>query len=855
MAGRLVLVDGTGLIYRAYFALPSNLSTKDGLHTNAIYGFSTMFSKLLSRRVPEYGAVIFDPPGGSFRSEKYSEYKAQRPRADDDLIEQFPWIDKVVAAHNFRSLRVKGFEADDVIGTLSQQAKEAGLEVQIISSDKDFAQLIDDQVKMLDPIKDVTYDAELVRKKWGVLPHRFVDYLAMIGDKVDNIPGVPGIGQKGAISLLEEFGDLNGILANLERISGKNRKCLEEFREQALLSQELATIDRKVELPLTLEDLRYTSPRVAELNELYRELEFYSLLNDGARAKQAHEESHATIYTAWDGSPPPDQGVLGLQVLYRGAAVDGEIVGIAVPPARGQAFFVAADRIQTPWAAWLADPAVIKVVHDLRPSLVALHKAGYQLAGAHDTRLASFLVEPTKVIPHDLSQVVKEYLQRTVAPPPKGELTLEYGCHLADLIGQVWPPVEARVRALDLWDEYQTVELPLAPVLAAMQTAGIRVDPEDLIRMGQEFRLRLAEIEQAVYAMAGREFNLGSPKQLGTVLFDELKLPVIKRTKTGYSTDAEVLERLAPKHPIAHNLLEHRKLAKLINTYTDVLGQAIHSRSGRIHASYQQTVSATGRLISTDPDLQRTPIRTPEGVRIRRAFIAQDGWKLISADWSQVELRVLAHFCADPLLMEAFRLNLDIHRRTASQLFSVKEDEVSGHQREVAKTVNFATIYGQGATALGQILDVPRKTAQEYIESYFKAYAGVRQWLDSTMAEAHRVGYVSTLFGRRRYIPELSSRNPLERQMGERIAANTPIQGTAADLCKQAMLNIERHLRQDGRSSRIVLQIHDELVVESPADEVEQVSALVRREMEQVYALKVPLMVNLGVGSSWAEAH
>ena len=852
MAARLVLVDGTALIYRAYFALPSNLSTKSGLHTNAIYGFSTMFSKLLGSRVPDYAAVVFDPPGGSFRSQTYSQYKAQRPKADDDLIEQMPWIDKVVEANNFPMLRVSGFEADDVIGTLSREARERGLEVHIISSDKDFAQLIDPQVKMHDTLRDVLYDAELVRKKWGVPPRLFVDFLALIGDKADNIPGVPGIGPKGAIALLEEFGSLAGILANLDKIVGRNRKLLEEFREQALLSQKLATIDCHVALPLTVEDLRYTSPRVAELNQLYRELEFYSLLNDGSKAKQAQEEGQ-TRCVAWDGAALPKSGVIGLQVVFRGPAVDGEVLGVAVSSAPGDAFFVEASRLDSAWKDWLADPLAHKVVHDLRPTLVALWKASLDLQGACDTRLASFIVDPSKLIPHDLSQLVKEYLQRTLAPPPQAELSLEYGCHRADLIAQVWPFLEDRLKQAGLWEEYLEKELPLTPALARMQQAGVKVEPEDLARLGQEFRERLQEIEHSVHALAGHEFNLGSTKQLGTVLFDELKLPVIKRTKTGYSTDAEVLERLAPKHSIAHQILEHRKLAKLINTYTDALGQAIHPRSGRIHPSYQQTLSATGRLISTDPDLQRTPIRTAEGVRIRQAFVAEPGHKLISADWSQVELRILAHFCADAQLVEAFRFDLDIHRRTASQLFGVSVEEVSAPQREVAKTVNFATIYGQGASALGQILDVPRKTAQEYIDNYFKAYAGVRRWLDDTIAAAHRDGYVTTLFGRRRFIPELSSRNPLERQAGERIAANTPIQGTAADLCKLAMLNIDRRLANC--ASRIILQIHDELVLESPLGEVEAVSEMVRHEMEHVWELNVPLKVNLGVGQSWADAH
>ncbi|MBT9581911.1 DNA polymerase I [bacterium] len=850
MAGRLVLVDGTGLIYRAYFALPSNLTTKDGLHTNAIYGFSTMFSKLLQRRNVEYGAVVFDPPGGSFRNQEYSDYKAQRPKAADDLVEQFPWVDRVVEAYRFPILRVPGFEADDVIGTLAERGRQAGLEVWIVSSDKDFAQLVGDQVKMWETIRDVVFDRELVLKKWGVYPEQFVDFLALIGDKVDNIPGVPGIGAKGAQQLLAQFPTLQAMLE--AEIPGKNGKALQEFREQALLSQRLATIQRQVPLELDLEQLRLQPPDSEALNALHRQLEFYSLLKGGARSEQAQAEEDrdgGVDYQEWDGTPLPELPV-ALAVDWKGLPHQAELQGLGLSWGERQGRWVAPQQVPL-LADWLADPKASKRVHDLRALLVVLWKHGLGLEGADDTKLISFLCEPTKVIPHDLSGVVKEYLQRTMSSddPHKGL------CQRADFVGQLYPRLLQRLIELGLEDTYRQLDLPLAEVLAHMQRDGVLVDPADLKQLGEEFRQRLVEIEARVYELAGHPFNLGSPKQLATVLFEELQLPVIKKTKTGYSTDAEVLEKLAPKHPIADQLLEHRKLAKLINTYTDVLGQALDPITGRIHASLQQTNSATGRLISTDPDLQRTPIRTPEGVRIRQTFIAAHGKKLISADWSQIELRVLAHMSQDPLLLDAFQNDQDIHRRTAAQLFGVSEAEVAPHQREVAKTVNFATIYGQGATALAQIIRVPRKTAQEYIDQYFKTYSGVRVWLDRTIQEGHDRGYVTTLLGRRRWIPELSSRNVMERQAGERIAANTPIQGTAADLCKMAMVNIARELKQRGLLCRMVMQIHDELVFECQSDQVEVCSQLIGRHMQEVAKLSVPLKVNIGVGHSWAEAH
>jgi DNA polymerase I len=487
-----------------------------------------------------------------------------------------------------------------------------------------------------------------------------------------------------------------------------------------------------------------------------------------------------------------------------------------------------------------------------------------------DTALASFLVDPVKCIPHELDQVAKEYVQRGVpllktligsgqseqAPSTVAiETAASHQAQIAEVVLALGPVLGKRLDEAGQRKHYEAVERPLAFVLARMEAAGIRVDQDDLGRMSVEFTSRKAEIEKRIYLLAGHEFNIGSTKQLADVLFEELKLPVIKKTKTGYSTDAEVLERLAPKHEIAQQILAQRELAKLINTYTDVLREAVAPETGRIHATFQQTVGVSGRLISTDPDLQRTPIRTPEGKRIRRAFVAPPGTVIVSADWSQIELRVLAHFSKDPHLIEAFRDNLDLHRRTASLLFSVPSEAVTAEQRGVGKTVNFATIYGQGATALGQILGIARKDAQTYIEQYFTYYAEVRRWLDRTIAEAHEKGYVTTLLGRRRYIPELSMRNETDRAAGERIAANTPIQGSAADLCKLAMLTIDRELPKVAPGARMLLQVHDELVLEVPEAEVTATQALVRSAMEKPYPLDVPLVVGVGVGKSWGEAH
>jgi DNA polymerase-1 len=887
---RLILVDASSLIYRAYFAIPANFTTSDGLHTNAIYGFATMFRKILAGRQPERGAVVFDAPGRTHREVTYPAYKAQRPPMDFELREQLEWIDKLVDAHQFPCVRAPGYEADDVIGTLTKRALAANMEVFIVSGDKDFAQLISDRVRMVDTLRDITYDPELVRKKWGVRPEKFVDLLALMGDKVDNIPGVPGIGQKTAQKLLDDYGDLAGVLAHTGELKGKTKERLEDHREQALLSQKLAQIDCEVPLALELDldSLKLTPVDPAALNSLYKRLEFYSLLSEeDAKADQqagsemdfAIVDSLAALTELLAALPSADEGAVAVSPIYDPPSpVRGGLAALALSLGPGHARLIplaCTDGLGDPALAlckpWLEDPLRAKIGHDCKALWVALRRRGIALAGVvGDTMLESFLIDPNKLIPHELAQVTKEYLQRTL-PPAKRVLgagkqaklftelsaaeLLDWSGQQVEAIAAVFGPVRERLDQEGHRHYLETVELPLSWVLGQMELDGVGVDRVDLAAMGEEFSARLVELEAAIYGLAGREFNIASTKQLGVILFDELGLTVIKKTKTGYSTNAEVLERLAPKHPIASHLLEHRKLAKLINTYTEVLQHAINPETGRVHPTFQQTVGVSGRLITTEPDLQRTPVKTPEGRRIRQAFPAAPGMKIISADWSQIELRLLAHVTGDARLVEAFTLGLDVHARTAAQLFDVDVDKVDREQRAIGKLVNFATIYGQGATALSAILGIARKQAQTYIDEYFAYYSGVRDWLDATIAQAHRDRYVETILGRRRYVPELSSNNMQDRQGGERIAANTPIQGSVADICKLAMLAIANDLRTAKLSTRMVLQIHDELLFEGPEAEVQQVCAIVRDRMEHAHPLKVPLVVDVGVGNTWSEAH
>ena len=881
---RVILIDGSSLIYRAYYAIPGNLTASSGLHTNAIYGFALMFGKILAGKLPEFGAMVFDAPGPTFREQEYPDYKAHRPSMPDDLREQLASIDHLVEQHDFPILRVEGFEADDVIGTLARQATAAGHEVRIVSGDKDFAQLIGPDVRMIDTLRDIVFDTELVRKRWGVSPERFIDHLALLGDSADNIPGVPGIGQKGSASLLERFDTLDGIYENIEQLKGKQKANLIEFRDQAYMSRRLATIDTNVPLDVQLDDLKLNEPNTEKINQVYREFEFYSLLSDEELPESAETESQSQIVctdvdtftrfiaagsTEWMAVTPAFEQPSHLTGALVGAALatTDEVAYIPLGASEGSLGEPGLKALKN----FLEDESKQKVVHNLRDVWCLFSRHGIELKGVvGDLTLASFLVNPAKILPHRIDQIVKEYLHRTVEPLKRltgsgksekklAELPLDalsaWTSQMAAATAQAWPKVNERLIEEGQAELLSDLSLPMALLLAKMQLCGIRVDENDLEKMGQEFSERKAEVEAAIYEMAGSKFNIGSTKQLATVLFEDLGLPVIKKTKTGYSTAADVLERLAAKHDIAKLILRQRALAKLINTYTTVLKNAVSPEDGRVHCTFQQTTGVSGRLITTDPDLQRTPIRSEDGKRIRQAFLPQATWTLISADWSQIELRVLAHFSEDARLIAAFRDEIDLHRATAAELFEVSDSDVTPEQRNIGKTVNFATIYGQGATALGQQLGLTRKQAKEMIDRYFTVYAGVRSWLDDTIAAAHESGFVTTLLGRKRYIPELSSNNFSDRAYGERIAANTPIQGSAADICKLAMLEIDRRFKESGLQTKMILQIHDELLFESPENEVAEVTELIRQCMEQPYDLKVPLKVDIGTGNSWAEAH
>jgi DNA polymerase-1 len=888
MGARVALIDGAGLAWRAFYAMPGNLATTAGIRTGAAYGFAQMFRKLLAGRTPTLGAVIFDGPRNrESRLLIDPTYKANRGPTPPELREQLPLIERLIRAHNYPILRIPGVEADDVIATLCRQAVAAGHEVWVVSGDKDFAQLVTDRVRLFDATKEVLYDANLVRVKWGVTPEKFADRLALLGDPVDHVPGLPGIGPKTAAELLEHWGSVDAILANTAALKPKIGAVIEAHRAQLERNLALTRLDDAVPLPVGIEGLPIPPTDPAELNAVYRELEFFSLLSAeevadvGARGEwfacDTPETAAAAIAAELAGPRPVALHVLVELTSRLGpppagppgeAHHVGEIAGIAVSPHPGRALWFPGWQVLRPW---LEDASRPKIVHQARTAIGALGRHGVALRGVvGDPALASYLLDPSGHPPHHLEQIARVVLHTGVQPlkgvigSGRGYLRFEqlppgragaYACHLADVAGAAWAALSPQLALAGLDGLYAEVDLPLADTLARMERIGIKVDPLRLATMERTFEEEKRRVAEQIHQLAGREFNVGSLKQLGQVLFEELKLPVLKKTKTGYSTDSETLEKLRPKHEIIDLVLRWRTLAKLIDTYTTVLSRAIDPRDGRVHTSFQQTVAVSGRLITTEPDLQRTPVRTGEFRQIREAFVAEPGWLLVSADWSQIELRVLAHVSQDPHLLAAYTAGRDVHRETAAELFGIPADRVTRPQRDVGKTVNFATLYGQGATALALQLGIPRKQAKEYIDRFFAHYEGVAAWKQQVVTDAYLHGYTTTIRGRRRYIPELQSNNFTDRAYGERIAANAPIQGSAADLCKMAMLAIDREILARGLRARLVLQVHDELVLEVPSEEVEALKELVRRHMEGVAQLSVPLAVDVGVGPTWAAAH
>jgi DNA polymerase-1 len=838
---QIYLVDGNSFVYRAFFATPY-LSNSKGMPTNAIYAFINMLKKLISERKPEGLVVVWDSRVPSFRVQISAEYKATRPPMPGNLSLQFPYVKAIVDAMGIPTLEKEGFEADDIIATLVRRLEKEDARVIVVTSDKDIMQLACDSVTIFDSMKNMDMGREEVAEKFGIDPCLIPDFLALAGDTSDNIPGVPGIGEKTARDLISTFGALEDIYAHVDEVKKPSvRQKLLDNRDRAEMSKQLATLHVDVPLDIRLEGMVVSDPDLVELRRIYRDLEFTSLYREIKVEEEA--SGHEEVATSDELSREAVGVVASIQgrcpydvVLDRFALSDGNKVFYSE---KMDELFGALSRARN------------AAVHNLKPLYLAAVKHDVDLTCAlFDTMLAVYLINPARK-EYSIQSILSELLGVDMNGDDQREALVRSAFHLPRLKEELL----RRLDEMGLRDLFYDIEMPLVEVLARMECLGVRVDRKALLDLSRDFDGRLNKIIAHIYELAGETFNINSPQQLVRILFHRFNLPVIKKTKTSLSTDNEVLQTLSDLHPLPREILEYRMLTKLKSTYVDSLQTLIHQATGRIHASFNQMVVATGRLSSSDPNLQNIPIKGIEGKKIREAFIPEDGFLFVSSDYSQIELRVLAHISEDELLVEAFRNDEDIHNRVASEVFRVDPDNVTPAMRRTAKVINFGIVYGISGFGLAKELGVGPKEAQAYIDAYFERHTGIRAYIERTVAEAREKGFVRTLFGRIRYIPELSNSDTNVRQFGERTAMNTPIQGTAADIIKMAMVNIYRKMRERGYRSRLILQIHDELVFEIPEAEMEEMETLIRQEMEHVCDLQVPLKVSIGRGKNWAEAH
>ncbi len=905
-SAKLVVFDGNALLHRAYHALPP-LTTKDGVLVNAAYGFTTIFLRVLKELRPTYVAVTFDRKEATFRHQAFKEYKAQRIKKPQELYDQIPIIKDILKAFNLPTYEAVGFEADDVIGSIAARAGELKppLETVIVTGDLDTLQLIDDHTSVYTLRKGlgetVTYDVAAVEERYGLKPEQLIDFKALRGDPSDNVPGVRGIGEKTALELLKHYGSLEAIYQQLKagkltKASPKVVELLKASAAEAELSKKLVTIVRDVDFKFSLEDCRLKGFATDKLVELFQRLEFKSLL---PKIPELQAKLNLTPLASASAKPAAPLGtyhlvqesaeLATLVEAVRGAAelaVDtettsvnpwgGRLVGVSVSLKRGEGYFVAATPVLLKTKEWkafmavLANSRVSKTAHNAKYDLEVLEQAGLPLSGlTFDTLVAAYLLRSGERGLDLKSLVFQEFGvqmttiesligsgkdQKTMAEVPLPDVA-QYASADADFTLRLKEKLEPQLKAMGLSELFNEVEMPLVPVLAQMEAAGVKVDVAYLASLDKELTTTLAKLEKKIHKLAGSEFNINSPKQLKEVLFDKLKLSPegLRHTKSGVSTAASELEKMRGLHPVIDQLFEWRELSKLLSTYVQALPELVNTKTGRVHTSYNQTVAATGRLSSSDPNLQNIPIRGEWGGRVRRAFVAEPGNKLVSADYSQIELRIAAHLAKDKKMVQVFKQGQDIHTSTAAFIFDVAPDQVSPDQRRSAKEVNFGILYGMGAWGLSERTGLSRTEAQDFIDRYFKAYPKVAEWVEQTKAEAHSQGYVTTILGRRRNLPEVNSGMAQVRAAAERMAVNLPVQGTAADLMKMAMVSVAAKLPSVSKQARMIMQVHDELVFEVPAAEVEQVARVVKHEMEQALELTVPIVVEVKVGDNWSE--
>ncbi len=872
----LYLIDGSAYIYRAYFALPP-LNNSKGFQTNAVYGFTTMLLKVMREHRPAGLAVVFDEKGPTQRHEEFKGYKAQRPAMQDAMSAQVPYIHRVVEALAIPAIRLAGHEADDIIGTLAQKAERAGYDVVIVTSDKDMFQLLKPHVRIYDPVKDKWFGEQECRERFGVEPARVIEIMGLMGDTVDNIPGVKGIGEKTAAKLIAQFGTIEELLRRVDEVTPPRTKALLiEQAENARLSRRLATIQLDSPVEFDAETLRIKPPHDDLLSELLRELEFTSLLKSfqpSAPQAAIHEtavkiiESETEARTFVQGLP---KGTIAVHCLLSGGeGVRAEVQGIALSTGDQTAFIPADVHAYMRPVTALLHEASMKAVHDLKATLIALYRLGITVAGPYlDTMIADYLLNPNRR-DHQLDTLALELLGHRLGArqpggaPPQSLFEVDTGSRdqaseCAAVIAKLAPVMLARLKEQGSLALFEDVEMPLVPVLAEIERNGFLVDVEGLHVLSKELERDLDRIMQSIAVLAGGEFNINSPKQLCTVLFEKLGLKPVRKTKTGYSTDEDTLTQLATQHELPAQILNYRSLSKLKSTYVDALPQLINPDTKRLHTSLNQTVAATGRLSSTDPNLQNIPVKGDYGLRIREAFIAPKGYALLCADYSQIEPRILAHLSQDPRLVSVFAKGEDIHMATAMEIFGLPSSEITRDMRRAAKTVVFGIVYGISPFGLSQNIGVSQAEAKKYIQTFFEKFAAVRALMDRNIAEGKEKGYTTTILGRRRPIPELQSSDPVQRSFGERMAVNSPIQGSAADLIKIAMINVHGLLRKELPHTKMILQVHDELIFEVPEHDLDTAKRLVKEEMEAVgkqLGLSVPLKVDLGVGKNWRLAH
>jgi DNA polymerase-1 len=889
----LYLIDGSSYIYRAFYGV-RHLSTSTGIPTNAIYGFGNMLNRVLREKSPVYLAIALDAPGPTFRHDLSPNYKANRPRMPENLSTQIPFIKRLITALGVPYMEIPGYEADDIIGTLATWASDQGADVVMISGDKDLLQLVSPKVHMWDSMKDEVFGPEEVEKRFGVSASQVVEVMGLAGDSSDNIPGVPGIGPKTAQRLIKEFGSIENLLAGLDKVSKeRERKRLEAHSEQAIMSRALATIKCDIPLDKDWQDFELGEADRGDLVNLYRDLEFKKLLQEleeiqiGVAPEEIRRDYQ--LITTTDGLEPIlSQIRQSRKVAFSVMSSDegsfgSDLVGLALAWGLGHGCYLPLSHLSESHyasldqsevmrllAPILSDPRVQKVIHNSKQAWIILNSLDVELSGLQfDTMLAAYVLDPGKRV-QNLEVLAREHLdvsllaledlvgtgkkRRSIASVPLEQVS-SYAGDQAVFALQLADILDEKIKAANQATLFNDIELPLVKVLARMEIKGVKVDVERLDLLAKGFSERLEVSTEKIYHMAGEPFNVNSPQQLGRILFDKLGLPMGKKTKTGYSTSMEVLSSLAPHHPLPGEVLNYRSLMKMKNTYVDALPRMVNSDTGRIHTSYNQTATVTGRLSSSEPNLQNIPVRTEEGREIRRAFVADSGNLLISADYSQIELRILAHYSGDEALLEAFSEGEDIHLRTAAEIFGVQTDAVSAEMRRQAKAINFGIIYGMSSFRLAKDLGIPQKTGHEIIERYFERYQGVRSYVEEMPRTGREQGFVATLFNRKRFLPDLNSRNRNIRQFAERTAINTPIQGSAADIIKLAMIRIDAELEKRSLPARMIMQVHDELVFEVEVGEAQEVAHLVQYEMESVASLAVPLVVEAGIGANWDEAH